>query len=63
MTYNHCAINKKSKIYDTFIKTYKNLTPEELQDTLSVPISQIKEYIPRCVSCIGCRTRFQQEFY
>ena len=33
------------------------LTMEELQDTLSIPISQIKEYIPRCVPCIGCRTR------
>ncbi|CAF0825705.1 unnamed protein product [Adineta steineri] len=56
MNSNHCGINKKSKTYDTFVKTYKKLTNDELQDTLSIPISQIKEYIPRCISCIGCRT-------
>ncbi|UJR15999.1 hypothetical protein I4U23_002917 [Adineta vaga] len=51
-----CHINKKSKTYETFIKTYQKLTSEELEAALSVPINQIKEYIPRCVSCIGCRT-------
>jgi hypothetical protein len=58
ITCNHHGINKKSKVYDTFIKTYKKLTNEELQNALCVSINQIKEYIPRCVSCIGCRTRF-----
>ncbi|CAF1069666.1 unnamed protein product [Adineta ricciae] len=51
-----CPINKKCKTYETFVKTYQKLTPEELEVALSVPISQIKEYIPHCVSCIGCRT-------
>jgi hypothetical protein len=57
MICDHHDINKTSKTYEKFVKTYKILTMEELQDTLSVPISQIKEYIPRCVPCIGCRTR------
>jgi len=58
ITCNHHGINKKSKAYDKFVKTYKNLTIEELQNSLCVSISQIKEYISRCVTCIGCRTRF-----
>ena len=54
--------HEKSKTYNTFVKTYQKLTMEELEDTLSVPISQIKEYVPRCVPCIGCRTRFVVDF-
>jgi hypothetical protein len=58
MTCNHHRINKNSKAYQTFLKTYQKLTIEELENTLSVSISQIKEYIPRCITCHGCRTRF-----
>jgi predicted nucleic acid binding AN1-type Zn finger protein len=62
--HHQCAgINKKSKNYETFIKGYKKLTNEELLDTLCVPTSQIKEYILHCVPCIGCRTRFDEEFF
>ncbi len=58
ITSNHQRINKNSKVYQKFIKIYEKLTIEELEKTLSVPISQIKEYIPRCIPCLGCRTRF-----
>jgi hypothetical protein len=63
ITCNHHTINKKSKAYDTFIKTYKKLTIEELQNALCVSINQIKEYILRCVPCIGCRTRYFGLFF
>lgn len=63
LTCNHHVINKTSKNYQTFIKTYQKLTIDELQTALCVPIHQIKEYIPRCISCIGCRTRFLYLIY
>ncbi len=62
LTCTHHEINKKSQAYNTFIKTYRKFTLDELQNVLCVPISQIKEYIPRCVSCLGCRTRFISSF-
>lgn len=55
---NHHNINKKCKTYDTFMKDYKKFTKDELEDILTVSLSQIKEHVLRCVPCIGCRTRF-----
>ena len=62
MTCDHrcCSgINRKTKVYEAFIKGYKKLTIEELNDALCVPISQIKDYLLHSVPCIGCRTRFE----
>ena len=52
------GIPNKDKNYQTFLQNYQKLNTQELENTLCVSISQIKEYIPRCVSCLGCRTRF-----
>ncbi|CAM4762398.1 unnamed protein product [Rotaria magnacalcarata] len=49
-------VNKKSKTYDTFIKTYKKFNADELQGILSTSVRQIKDYVLLCVPCIGCRT-------
>lgn len=57
-SYHHPKIVNKDKIYQTFLQNYEKLSPRELENTLCVSIDQIKEYIPRCVSCLGCRTRY-----
>ena len=61
LTCHHHKINKNNQAYQTFLKTYQKLTIEQLQNVLCVSISQVKEYIPRYVPCLGCRTRF--DFY
>ena len=57
---HHCC-NKKDKTYQRFLQSYQKLTSQELHDALLIPIQQIKEYIPRNIPCIGCRTRFDQK--
>jgi hypothetical protein len=59
LTCDHHCCNKKDKNYEKFIKAYKKLTIEELNDALCVPIIQIKEYILHNVPCIGCRTSIE----
>lgn len=48
----------QEKNYPNFLKSYQQLTSRELENTLCVSINQVREYIPRCVSCLGCRTRY-----
>lgn len=50
LTSNQHAIDQ------TFCQNYHQFTNIELEKTLSVSVNQIKEYVPRCISCIGCRT-------
>ena len=52
------GMKTKEKNYPNFLKNYHQLTTQELEKTLCVSMSQVREYIPRCVSCLGCRTRY-----
>ena len=45
-----------SLIDQRFSQNYRQFTNNKLERTLNVSINQIKEYVPRCISYVGCRT-------